>query len=96
MGEGWWSDERGVLAALAATHPPTCPRPRTLAAAAAPTRDGQQVVVPPVSNPRVVDFGAGVGRRSVYLYNLPEVGGRVGRVGGCSGGWGEVRWACGW
>lgn len=31
------------------------------------------MVLPPVSNKRVVDFGAGVGRRSVYLYNLPEV-----------------------
>ena len=30
-------------------------------------------MAPPVSNRRVVDFGVGVGRRSVYLYNLPEV-----------------------
>lgn len=30
-------------------------------------------MLPPVSNRRVVDFGAGVGRKSVYLYNLPEV-----------------------
>ncbi|EFN59312.1 hypothetical protein CHLNCDRAFT_137680 [Chlorella variabilis] len=36
-------------------------------------RDGERVVLPPVSNRRVVDFGTGVGRRSVYLYNLPEV-----------------------
>ncbi|KAL4424432.1 hypothetical protein ABPG77_006370 [Micractinium sp. CCAP 211/92] len=36
-------------------------------------KDGKRVVLPPVSNRRVVDFGAGVGRRSVYLYNLPEV-----------------------
>ena len=31
------------------------------------------MLAPPVSNRRVVDFGAGVGRRSVYLYCLPEV-----------------------
>ena len=31
------------------------------------------MILPPVSNKRVVDFGAGIGRRSVYLYNLPEV-----------------------
>jgi hypothetical protein len=31
------------------------------------------VTLPPVSNRRVVDFGAGVGRRAVYLYSLPEV-----------------------
>lgn len=31
------------------------------------------MVLPPVSNKRVVDFGAGIGRKSVYLYNLPEV-----------------------
>ncbi|PRW58282.1 saccharopine dehydrogenase [Chlorella sorokiniana] len=36
-------------------------------------KDGQRQVLPPVSNRRVVDFGAGVGRKSVYLYNLPEV-----------------------
>ncbi|KAL4859611.1 Saccharopine dehydrogenase-like oxidoreductase [Chlorella vulgaris] len=36
-------------------------------------KDGQRTVLPPVSNRRVVDFGTGVGRRSVYLYNLPEV-----------------------
>ncbi|PSC75317.1 saccharopine dehydrogenase [Micractinium conductrix] len=36
-------------------------------------KDGQKQVLPPVSNRRIVDFGAGVGRRSVYLYNLPEV-----------------------
>ena len=38
-----------------------------------PRRDGQRMILPPVSNKRVVDFGAGIGRRSVYLYNLPEV-----------------------
>lgn len=31
------------------------------------------MLLPAVSNRRVVDFGKGVGRRSVYLYNLPEV-----------------------
>lgn len=31
------------------------------------------MVLSPVSNRREVDFGAGVGRKSVYLYNLPEV-----------------------
>jgi len=36
-------------------------------------KDGQPVVVPSVSNRRGVDFGPGVGRRSVYLYPLPEV-----------------------
>lgn len=36
-------------------------------------KDGKKVVAPPVSNRRVVDFGPGVGRRSVFLYNLPEV-----------------------
>lgn len=36
-------------------------------------RDGQAVTLPPVSNRRVADFGKGIGRRSVYLYNLPEV-----------------------
>ncbi len=29
--------------------------------------------MPAVSNARIVDFGRGIGRRSVYLYNLPEV-----------------------
>lgn len=36
-------------------------------------KDGQRVGAEPVSERRVVDFGAGVGRRSVYLYPLPEV-----------------------
>ncbi len=31
------------------------------------------MVLPPVSNGRVVDFGKGLGRRTAYLYNLPEV-----------------------
>jgi len=49
-------------------------------------RDGQQQLLPPVSNRRAVDFGAGVGTRSVYLYNLPEVtsGHQVGAVGGAA------------
>uniref|UniRef100_A0A061SB72 Saccharopine dehydrogenase-like protein n=1 Tax=Tetraselmis sp. GSL018 TaxID=582737 RepID=A0A061SB72_9CHLO len=37
-------------------------------------KDGKAVTVPPVSGWRSVDFGPGIGRRSVYLYNLPEVG----------------------
>lgn len=36
-------------------------------------RDDKAVVVPAVSNRRGVDFGPGIGRRSLYLYNLPEV-----------------------
>lgn len=48
--------------------PPALPRAPPCA-----RRDGARQVLPPVSNRRVVDFGAGVGRRSVYLYNLPEV-----------------------
>ena len=36
-------------------------------------RDNAAVTLPPVSNRRVVDFGKGVGKRSVYLYSLPEV-----------------------
>lgn len=36
-------------------------------------KDGQRMVLPAVSNRRSADFGAGVGRRNVYLYNLPEV-----------------------
>ncbi|KAK9815837.1 hypothetical protein WJX72_010551 [[Myrmecia] bisecta] len=35
--------------------------------------DGKEVRAPPVSNHRIVDFGKGIGRRSVYLYHLPEV-----------------------
>lgn len=38
-----------------------------------PCRDGNAVTVPPVSNRRGVDFGPGIGRKSVYLYSLPEV-----------------------
>lgn len=38
-----------------------------------PFRDNSAVTLPPVSNRRVVDFGKGVGKRSVYLYSLPEV-----------------------
>ena len=36
-------------------------------------RDGQRVELPAVSNMRVVDYGKGLGRRSAFLYNLPEV-----------------------
>eukprot|EP00873_Tetraselmis_striata_P024375 jgi/Tetstr1/444639/TSEL_032487.t1 len=36
-------------------------------------KDGKPVVVPPISGRRAVDFGPGVGRKSVYLYNLPEI-----------------------
>lgn len=32
-----------------------------------------QVLMPPISGRRVVDFGVGLGRRTTYLYNLPEV-----------------------
>jgi len=35
--------------------------------------DGEPKTFKPVSMPRVVDFGPGVGRKKVYLYNLPEV-----------------------
>jgi len=37
-------------------------------------KDGKAVVAPPISERRTVDFGPGVRRRSVYLYQLPEVG----------------------
>lgn len=36
-------------------------------------KDGVAVTLPPVSNKRVVDFGKAVGKKSVYLYSLPEV-----------------------
>lgn len=36
-------------------------------------KDGQRFELPPISNPREVDFGEGVGRKGTYLYNLPEV-----------------------
>jgi hypothetical protein len=32
-----------------------------------------QLVVPPLSNPRVVDFGPPIRKVTAYLYNLPEV-----------------------
>ena len=28
--------------------------------------------MPPISEPRDVDFGVGIGKRQCYLYNLPE------------------------
>ncbi|MEW5311277.1 MAG: hypothetical protein WDW38_003005 [Sanguina aurantia] len=36
-------------------------------------REGKKYTYPPLSNRREVDFGPGVGRKGVYLYNLPEV-----------------------
>jgi len=36
-------------------------------------KDGQLLLLPPVSGRRVVDFG-GAGRRETFLYNLPETG----------------------
>ncbi|KAK9827368.1 hypothetical protein WJX81_002139 [Elliptochloris bilobata] len=35
--------------------------------------DNQKVMAPPVSGPRVVDFGRPLGRVTAWLYNLPEV-----------------------
>jgi hypothetical protein len=35
--------------------------------------DGKQVNAKPVSQPLTVDFGKGLGRKTVWLYNLPEV-----------------------
>ncbi|GLI71627.1 hypothetical protein VaNZ11_016899 [Volvox africanus] len=36
-------------------------------------KDGKEVILPPISNRREVDFGPGIGRKGLYLYNLPEV-----------------------
>uniref|UniRef100_A0A7S1STK1 Saccharopine dehydrogenase NADP binding domain-containing protein n=1 Tax=Tetraselmis chuii TaxID=63592 RepID=A0A7S1STK1_9CHLO len=36
-------------------------------------KDGKAVTVPPITERRVVDFGPGIGRKGVYLYNLPEI-----------------------
>lgn len=36
-------------------------------------KGGESLKLPPVSNRREVDFGPGIGRKGVYLYNLPEV-----------------------
>jgi hypothetical protein len=36
-------------------------------------KDGKAYELPPISNRREVDFGPGIGRKGVYLYNLPEV-----------------------
>ena len=33
-----------------------------------------QVLMPPISGRRIVDFGVGLGRKTLFLYNLPEVG----------------------
>ena len=35
--------------------------------------DGKQVQAKPISQPLTVDFGKGLGRKTVWLYNLPEV-----------------------
>ena len=35
--------------------------------------NGEKVKAEPASNRKVVDFGKGVGKREVFLYNLPEV-----------------------
>ncbi|KAL6745899.1 Saccharopine dehydrogenase [Haematococcus lacustris] len=35
-------------------------------------KEGQRFELPPISNRREVDFGPGIGRKGVYLYNLPE------------------------
>lgn len=35
--------------------------------------DGKQVEAKPISQPLTVDFGKGLGRKTVWLYNLPEV-----------------------
>ena len=35
--------------------------------------DGLQVLAPPVSGPRLIDFGRPIGRVTAWLYNLPEV-----------------------
>jgi len=35
--------------------------------------DGKRITAQPASQRKVVDFGKGVGRREVFLYNLPEV-----------------------
>lgn len=36
-------------------------------------RDGKRYALPAVSQRREVDFGPGVGRKGLWLYNLPEV-----------------------
>ncbi|KAI8469515.1 MAG: saccharopine dehydrogenase-like protein [Monoraphidium minutum] len=36
-------------------------------------KGGEAFKLPPISNPRNVDFGPGIGRKGTYLYNLPEV-----------------------
>jgi hypothetical protein len=35
-------------------------------------KDGAEFILPPVSNRREVDFGPGIGRKGLYVYNLPE------------------------
>lgn len=36
-------------------------------------KDGKEYSLPPVSERRCVDFGPGLRKRDVWLYNLPEV-----------------------
>lgn len=36
-------------------------------------KDGKEYTLPPVSERRCVDFGPGLRKRDVWLYNLPEV-----------------------
>ena len=35
--------------------------------------DGKKVEAKPISQPLTIDFGKGLGRKTVWLYNLPEV-----------------------
>ena len=35
--------------------------------------DGKQIEAKPISQPITVDFGKGLGRKTTWLYNLPEV-----------------------
>lgn len=35
--------------------------------------EGERVEAKPISQPLTVDFGKGLGRKTVWLYNLPEV-----------------------
>ncbi len=36
-------------------------------------KEGEKFILPPISNRREVDFGPGIGRKGLYVYNLPEV-----------------------
>ena len=35
--------------------------------------EGKRVEAKPISQPLTIDFGKGLGRKTVWLYNLPEV-----------------------